>query len=149
MKIALVCTQGGHLTETLQVLEAFEGHAFFFVTHHSARDDDLRKIAPAYFCKGINANPLLFLLTIPWALKVILRERPQVIFSPGAEIALPFFFWAKVLRIKTIYLESWCRTEDLSWTGRISFPWVDEFYVQWPQLLAVCGSKAKYCGAVV
>lgn len=149
MKIALVCTQGGHLTEALQILDAFEGHVIFFATHHSARDDDLRKIAPVHFCKGINANPVLFLLTFPWAIKVIMRERPQVIFSPGAEIALPFFFWGKLLRIKTIYLESWCRVNDLSVAGRISYPFVDAFYVQWPQLLRVCGPKAKYFGSVV
>ncbi|MEN6409609.1 MAG: PssD/Cps14F family polysaccharide biosynthesis glycosyltransferase [Anaerolineaceae bacterium] len=149
MKIALVCTQGGHLTETLQVLDAFEGHDIFFATHHSSRDGDFQNLAPAYFCKGINANLIQFLLTFPWALRVIIREKPDVIFSPGAEIALPFFFWAKFLRIKTIYLESWCRISDLSWTGKIAYRMVDAFYVQWPQLLEICGPKAKYLGAVV
>jgi len=149
MKIALVCTQGGHLTETLQLLDAFEGHYLFFVTHHSPRDSDVRKIAPTYFSKGINANPIRFLLAFPWSLGIIIRERPDVIFSLGAEIALPFFFWGKVLRIKTIYLESWCRTHNLSLTGKLSYPFVDAFFVQWPQLLEACGSKAKYIGAVV
>ena len=141
MKVALVCTQGGHLTETLQLLDAFEGHDFFFVTHHSSRDGDIRKIAPAYFSKSINANPILFLLTFPWALGVIIQERPEIIFSTGAEIALPFYFWGKLLRIKTIYLESWCRINDISLTGRISYLFVDAFYVQWPQLLEICGAK--------
>lgn len=149
MKIAVVCTQGGHLTETLQVLDAFEGHDIFFATHHSSRDGDFKNIAPAYFCKGINGNPIQFFLTFPWALNVIIREKPDVIFSSGAEIALPFFFWAKFFRIKTIYLESWCRITDLSWTGRIAYPMVDAFYVQWSQLLEICGPKAKYLGAVV
>jgi UDP-N-acetylglucosamine:LPS N-acetylglucosamine transferase len=149
MKVALVCTQGGHLTETLQVLEAFKGHEYFFATHHSPRDGDLQKIAPAYFSKGINANPIIFLLSFPWALSVIIREKPDVIFSLGAEIALPFFFWGKILRIKTIYLESWCRINTLSLTGKISYPFVDAFYVQWPQMLEVCGPKARYLGAVI
>ncbi|HEY3312577.1 MAG TPA: PssD/Cps14F family polysaccharide biosynthesis glycosyltransferase [Anaerolineales bacterium] len=149
MKIALVCTQGGHLTETLQLIDAFKGHEIFFATHHSPRDGDFRDIAPAYFSKGINSNPIIFLFTFPWAMWVIIREKPDVIFSIGAEIALPFFFWGKLFGIKTIYLESWCRTDSLSMTGRISYPFVDAFYVQWPQLLEVCGPKAKYFGAVV
>ena len=149
MKIALVCTQGGHLTETLQVLDAFEGHEIFFVTHYSTRDDEVRAIAPAYFCANIGERPLVFLRTILWALRLLLRERPQVIFSTGSEIALPFFFWGRLLGIKTIFLESWCRVEGLSRTGKLAYPLVDEFWVQWPQLLQVCGSKARYFGGVI
>jgi UDP-N-acetylglucosamine:LPS N-acetylglucosamine transferase len=149
MKVALVCTQGGHLTETLQVLEAFAGNDVFFVTHRSPRDEDVRRLGRAYFFWGINANPFLFALSFLWALNVVLRERPQVIFSPGAEIALPFFVWGKLLGAKTIYMESWCRIDDLSLTGRLAYPIVDAFYVQWPQLLKHCGPKARYLGAVV
>jgi UDP-N-acetylglucosamine:LPS N-acetylglucosamine transferase len=149
MKIALVCTHGGHLTETLQILDAFDGHEIFFATHHSARDDDVRKIAPAYFSKSINANPILFLMAFPWAFGVLLREKPDVIFSLGAEIALPFFFWGKVFRKKTIYLESWCRISTLSRAGKIAYPYVDVFLVQWPELLDFCGDKAQYWGAVI
>ncbi len=29
MKIALVCAPGGHLTQMLFIIEAFEGHDFF------------------------------------------------------------------------------------------------------------------------
>jgi beta-1,4-N-acetylglucosaminyltransferase len=149
MKIAIVCTQGGHLTEALQVIDAFEGHDIFFVTHHSSRDDDLEKIAKAFFCKGINANPIRLLLTFPWAFRIITKEKPDLIFSPGAEISLPFFFWGILFKIKTIYLESWCRVNNLSWTGKLVYPFVDAFYVQWPQLLEICGPKARYFGAVV
>jgi len=41
MKIALVCLHGGHLTETLELLEAFREHEIFFATLHSARDEDV------------------------------------------------------------------------------------------------------------
>lgn len=149
MKIALVCTQGGHLTETLQVLDAFKGHEFFFVTHYSARDEELLAIAPTFFCDNIGERPLVFLHTMVWALRLLLRECPQVIFSTGSEIALPFFFWGRLLGIKTIFLESWCRVSGLSRTGRLAYPLVDEFWVQWPQLLQKCGAKARYFGGVL
>jgi UDP-N-acetylglucosamine:LPS N-acetylglucosamine transferase len=149
VKVALVCTQGGHLTETLQVLDAFAGCELFFVTHFSARDEELRTIAPAYFCPNIGQRPLVFIRTFVWALRLLLREQPQVIFSTGSEIALPFFFWGRLLGIKTIFLESWCRVEHLSRTGRLAYPLVDEFWVQWPQLLQACGSKARYFGGVI
>ncbi|HTX90128.1 MAG TPA: PssD/Cps14F family polysaccharide biosynthesis glycosyltransferase [Anaerolineales bacterium] len=149
MKIALVCTHGGHLTETLQVLEAFDGHEIFFVTHTSARDEEIRKIAPAYFSRNIGERWYLLPRAFFEARRILRRERPQVIFSTGAEIALPFFFWGKLYKIKTIFLESWCRVEGPSRTGRLVYPLADEFWVQWPQLAQICGPKAKYNGAVI
>ena len=148
MKICLVCSHGGHYTETLQILEAFEGYEIFFATYHSAREVEVRSLAPAYFTNNIGTNPWRMLLAFYWALKILLCERPDVILSLGAEIAIPFFYLGKLLRIRTIFIESWCRVENLSKTGQLVYPIADVFLVQWPQLLQVCGRKAKYMGAV-
>lgn len=149
MKVALVCTQGGHLTETLQLLDAFTEHQFFFVTHHSPRDNDLLAISPVYFTISVEAHPLRLLYSFIEAIPVLLREKPQVILSMGAEIAIPYIFWGKLFGMKLIFIESWCRVNNLSRTGKIVYPIVDEFWVQWPQLLAACGHKARYMGAVI
>ena len=149
MKIALVCTHGGHLTETLQLLDAFEDHEVFFATHHSARDDGLQSIAPAYFSKSIGERPIRIIFTIFWALYLIMLEKPDVILSMGAEIALPFFFWGRLLSIKTFFVESWCRVESRSRTGRIAYWLVDEFWVQWESLLPLYGSKAQFYGQII
>jgi UDP-N-acetylglucosamine:LPS N-acetylglucosamine transferase len=149
MKIALVCTHGGHLTQTLLLLDAFQGHEFFFATHHSVRDDHVLKIAPTYFSDNIGERPIRLFSSLFWALNIILNEQPDVILSLGAEIALPFFFWGKLFRIKSIYIESWSRVNNLSRTGRIAYYLVDVFWVQWPQLLKVCGPKARYMGALI
>ena len=149
MKICLVSSAGGHLTETMQLLDAFKGHEIFFVTWHSSREEDVTAMGRAYFTQPFGTNPLRLLLAVPWALQILLRERPNVILSLGAEIALPFFYLSKLLGIKTIFVESWCRIEDLSKTGRLVYPVADVFLVQWPQLLKVCGDKARYKGAVI
>ncbi len=148
MKIALVCTHGGHLTETLQVLSAFAGNDIFFVTHFSARNDEINSIAPAYYCLNIGERKLLFIKTFIWGLSILLKERPDVIFSTGSEIALPFFFWGKILGIKTLFLESWCRVIKPSRTGKLIYYLSDEFWVQWPSLLKSYGSKATFHGSV-
>jgi UDP-N-acetylglucosamine:LPS N-acetylglucosamine transferase len=84
-----------------------------------------------------------------WAARILLRERPDVLISLGAEIAIPFFYLAKLFNIKTLFIESWCRISTLSKTGKLLYPIADEFWVQWPQLLSVAGPKAHYKGAVV
>ncbi len=149
MKIALVCSHGGHLTETMELLPAFAGHEIFFVTYHGARDREVESLARAYFTQNIGTSVWRMGMACFWAARIIGRERPDVIVSLGAEIAIPFFYLAKLLRIKTIFVESWCRVENLSQTGKLVYPVADQFFVQWPQLLRACGKKARYEGAVI
>ena len=149
MKIGLVCSHGGHLTETLQILDAFQGHEIFFATYHSAREDEVRLIARAFFIENIGTSLLRMLKASFWALYILWKERPQVIVSLGSEIAIPFFYLAKLFRIKTIFIESWCRVENLSKTGRLVYPVADQFWVQWHQLLKACGPKARFQGAIL
>ena len=137
------------MTETLQLLDAFEGHEIFFATYHSARDEDVEAISQVYFTENIGMSPLRMIQSTYWAINILRRERPDVIVSLGAEIALPFIYLGRLMGIKTIFIESWCRVMDLSKTGRLVYPVVDSFWVQWPQLLKACGSKAQYHGAVI
>jgi beta-1,4-N-acetylglucosaminyltransferase len=149
MKLCLVCSHGGHLTETLQIMDAFNGHDIFFATYHSSRETAVRAISRAYFTQNIGMNPWRMAQAFAWAAATLRKEKPDVIISLGAEIALPFMVWGWLLGIKTIFIESWCRTEDLSLTGRLVMPIVDCFWVQWPQLLRVCDAKVAYKGAVI
>jgi beta-1,4-N-acetylglucosaminyltransferase len=149
MKICLVCSHGGHFTETMQIMDAFAGHTIFFATYHSAREAEVSRLAPSYFTDNIGTSLWRMFRSIFWALKILLHERPDVILSLGAEIAIPFFYLGKLLGIRTIFIESWCRVEDLSKTARLVYPVADVFLVQWPQLLKVCGPKARYEGAVI
>jgi len=148
MKICLVCSHGGHMTEMMQVLDAFEKHEKILATYHSKREIKISGVSNVYLTENIGASVPRMLAAFGWALTILLRERPDVIVSMGSEIALPFFYCAWLFRIKTIFIESWCRVDNLSQTGRLVYPVATEFWVQWPQLLDSCGSKAEYKGAV-
>ena len=149
MKVCLVTSSGGHLTETLQILDAFPEDDIFFVTWCGSREADVSAIAPAYFIEPFGTSPVRLLRATPRVLKILLQEKPDVIVSLGAEIALPFFYLGKLMGIKTIFIESWCRIDGLSKTGRLVYPIADAFFVQWPQLVDSCGKKARYEGAVI
>lgn len=133
----------------LQLIEAYTEYNIFFVTFHSGRDNDVERIAPAYFTKNIGTNIPRNIAYIFWSLLILYREKPDVILTTGAHIALPFLYWAKILDIKTIFIESWCRINELSLSGRLAYPVANVFLVQWPQLLEACGSKARFLGAVI
>lgn len=68
-----------------------------------------------------------FLIGIPTILKILLKEKTDIVISTGAEIAISVFYVAKLLRIKTIFIESWCRVNKPSITGKIVYPIADVF----------------------
>ena len=147
MKIALVCSHGGHLTQMFYLMEAFNGTETFFITYDSVRTRVLKY--RKYLLKNIGTNPIRMFISFFKMLGIFLKEKPKIVISIGSEIAIPAFYIAKLLRIKTIFIESWCRVKNLSVTGKIVYPVSDLFLVQWSQLLQKYGKKAKYVGAVV
>jgi len=147
MKLALVCSHGGHLTELMYLLDAFEGHETFFITYNNFRTEHLKQ--RKYLLENIGTNPLKMLKSFFKIGKILFKEKPDVIISTGSEIAIPAFMIAKMTGIRTIFIESWCRVRTKSGTGKIVYPLSDLFLVQWPELLEVYGKKAKYSGAVI
>ena len=147
MKIALVCSHGGHLTELLYLMDAFKEHEIFFITYDNFRTRELKY--EKYLLENIGTSPLKMTKAFFQMFKILITEKPEMIISTGSEIAIPAFIIAKILRIRTIFIESWCRIKTKSGTGKIVYPLSDMFLVQWPELLELYGDKAEYVGAVI
>ena len=148
MKVALVCSHGGHLTEMLSLIEAFEGIEFFFITYDSQRTQSLPY--EKYLIKNIGTNPLKLGFSFIQILFIFLRERPKIVVSTGSEIAIPAFFLGKfIFNCKNVFIESWCRVTSTSVSGRIVYPMSDIFLVQWEQLLTIYGKKAQCFGGII
>lgn len=147
MKIALVCSQGGHLTEMLLLMEAFEDQDVFFITYKDPTTSQLKY--KKYLVKNIGTNLWRMIEVFFQVIMILRKEKPGLIVSTGAEIAIPVFLSAKLLGIKTVYIESWCRVKTKSATGRILYHFSNIFLVQWKELLKVYGEKARFEGAVV
>lgn len=146
MKICLTCSHGGHLTEILQLMDAFQGHEIFFITYEGTRSNELQK---KYTLKNLGKNPLRFIFSVPKVFIILYNEKPDIVISTGSEIAIPVFYTAKLFRIKTIFIESLCRVEEPSLSGKIVYPASDVFLVQWKQLLSKFGKKAQFWGNVL
>jgi UDP-N-acetylglucosamine:LPS N-acetylglucosamine transferase len=146
MKIALVCSHGGHFTEMLHLMDAFQGHEIFFITYESSRSTEMsyRK----YLLKDIGNHPIRLLLSIPKILRILTKERVDVIVSTGSEIAIPIIFIGKILGCNTIFIESLCRVKGLSPTGKIVYRFTDLFLVQWEEL-SNKHNKLEYWGSIL
>ena len=53
------------------------------------------------------------------AWRVLRRERPAVVVSSGAAVAVPFFVLARLLRVPTVYVEVFDRIDSRTLTGRL------------------------------
>lgn len=147
LKIALVSSHGGHLTEVLALKEVFDRHETFFITYEGTTPSELK---PAYTIGRYFKNPFSFVAVWFRLISIFRKEKPDLIFSTGAEIAFPVFYVAKFLfGCKLIYLECSAQVTTPSLTGRIVYPITDLFLVQWEALLKHYGANAQYRGGLI
>ncbi|MCJ7681307.1 MAG: UDP-N-acetylglucosamine transferase subunit ALG14 [Candidatus Aminicenantes bacterium] len=134
MKIGLVCYSGGHLYQ-LHILEEFWGkHDRFWVTFNTADALSLLKDERTYWAyhpATRNIRNLIRNSFLAW--KILRRERPDVIVSTGAAVAVPFFYLAKLFRVKTVFIEVYDRIDRPTLTGRLVYPVANAFVIQWPE----------------
>ena len=106
MKFCLVSSAGGHFFQLMQLNEVWSKEERFFVTFDKIDVNSLIKDEKKYYAFYPESRNIInafrnFLL----ALKILLKEKPDVMISTGAAIAVPFFIVTKFLKIKTIYIE--------------------------------------------
>ena len=149
-EICFVSSSGGHWEELMCLKTISERNDSFFVTEEGgqAQDSDITDI---YTLPQINRNEkkfvIHFLKLILSALKIINKERPNVVITTGALIAFPFCVFVKLRGGKVIYIESFARVYNSSLTGKIIYKFADLFLVQWESMLEVY-PKAKYVGGI-
>jgi beta-1,4-N-acetylglucosaminyltransferase len=149
MKLCLVCSAGGHLLELCQLKSVWSRHERFWVTFDYEDTRCLLKGEKRYKAfYPTNRNIKNLLRNFFLAIRVLSKEKPDVIISTGAGVSVPFFYLAKLMRIKTIYIESLARVNDLSLSGKLVYRVTSEFIVQWKELTTKF-PRTKYGGQVL
>lgn len=150
MKACFIASSGGHWEELMCLKAIADEHDTVYITEDGgqARDSSLENL---YRLPQINRRqkdfPWRFLKLMFAAGKIMLRERPDFIVTTGALISFPFCVYAKLMKAKVIYIETFARVNDRSLTGRLVYPIADLFLVQWESLLELY-PKAKYVGGI-
>jgi UDP-N-acetylglucosamine:LPS N-acetylglucosamine transferase len=146
-KIGLICSPGGHFVEMLQLWQAFEGYSVFLLTYKEKATLNRKN---TYYLTNIVRSPFYLIAGLIKIFFILLKERPDILFSTGSEIAIPSFYFGKFLfRTKLVYLECSAQVYQSSLTGRWVYPVTDLFLVQWEPLLNQYGPKAKYVGGLI
>ncbi len=148
MKIAIAASAGGHLTEVLQVSQAWTRHSRFFVSDARENAKALAEKERVFFVEVPRRNPFKLLKNIFQSLKIAFDEKPDIVISTGADVAVPFCLWAKLFGAKIVFVESLARIREPSLSGKIMYMFADLFLVQWKENLEFF-PNAEFHGAVV
>lgn len=148
MKIGLVGSSGGHLTHLYMLKPTWEQYDRFWVTFDKEDAKSMLKnerMYPCYYPTNRNLKNLIKNTYVAW--KVLRKEKPDVLISSGAAVAVPFFYLGKIMGKKLIYIEVFDRVDKPTLTGKLVYPIVDDFIVQWEEQLKVY-PKAKNFGSI-
>lgn len=138
MKVCLVGSSGGHLTHLYLLKPFWKDKERFWVTFDK---EDARsvlqgeKMYPCHYPTNRNLKNLIKNTIL--AIKVLRKERPDVIISSGAAVAVPFFYLGKLFGAKTVYIEVFDRIDAPTLTGKLVYPVTDTFVVQWEEMKKV------------
>lgn len=148
LKVCLVGSSGGHLTHLYMLKPFWERRDRFWVTFDKADARSLlegEKFYPLYFPSNRSIKALI--INAWYALKILTKERPDLIISSGAAGAVPFFWLGKLFGAKTIYIEVFDRIDASTLTGKICYPVTDRFIVEWEEMKEVY-PKAVNLGSI-
>ena len=134
MKLLLVSSSGGHLTQLMSLRPWWEQHDRLWVT---ADLPDTRSLLAGERVLSSNSpttrNLPNMVRNFRLANNIIKTERPDVIISTGAGIAPPFFLMAKLRGVRTVFLEVYDRLDSTTMAGRLCYPMSDRFLLQWDE----------------
>lgn len=170
-KTMIVLGSGGHTTEMLCIVKQLNKSKYWpriylsatsdttsdnkihEIEHNKQNDYEIHKIYRSRtvhqsYTTSIFTTMYSVLTTIP----LMLRIRPQLILTNGPGTCVPICFVAFLFKLlcinndcRIVFVESYCRVQTLSLTGKILLWITDLFVVQWKHLIRY-SSKVRYFG---
>lgn len=132
--VALVGSSGGHLAHLLALRPFWEQHDRFWVTFRTPDAISQLSGERVYWCHHPTNRNVRNLLRNSWlALRILVRERPRLIVSSGAAVAVPFFWLGRMLGSRCVFIEVIDRIDSPTLTGRLVRPVASEILLQWPE----------------
>ena len=133
MKVCIVSSCGGHLTEVRRLKSKYGLYDHFYVLNDKAiLPQDMK--GKTYFITH-SERDWRFFINLFEALRILWRERPDVILSTGAGPVVPFAIIGRFFfRVRVIFIETITQVDTPSLSGRIMYRLAHRFFYQWKTL---------------
>ena len=133
-RVLLVGSSGGHLAQLISLRPWWQERERHWVTFPTADALDLlagEDVTWAHYPTTRNLPNLVRNLLL--AIRLLPRLRPDLVVSTGAGAAVPFFLIARLMRIRTAYIEVFDRMDGLTLTARLCRPFTTLLCAQWEE----------------
>lgn len=145
--VLAVASGGGHWSQLLRLRPAFEGYEMVYastIVSHADRVPGCRFFHIADANRWQRARAAMCALQVA---ALVVRVRPDVAISTGALPGFFLMFFGRLLRRKTVWLDSVANADELSMSGAHAGRFADVWLTQW-QHLALPGGPT-YAGSVL
>jgi len=153
-KIILICSNGGHLAQILELQELFVKYDYLLVTEEAPSTLPLKEKYNIQFLKARSKGKkrnLNFLSTIIFnffiSIKLLIKHYPKAIITTGSHTAIPMCFLGKLVGVKIVWILSFARVDSKAFSADIVYPFADKFIVQWPEAQKYY-KKSIYLGGI-
>lgn len=143
-KVLFASSAGGHLAELMQLSDMFKEYKFSILTEKTDTTLNLKKIygSKVYYVLHSSRKPLIkflikLLINTIKSIFILLKVKPNVIITTGANSIVPICYIAKIFGCKIIYIESFARVKSISLSGKFLKKIADLFLVQHEELLNI------------
>jgi beta-1,4-N-acetylglucosaminyltransferase len=145
--LLIVCSSGGHLLQMLEMHDAWEPFERLWVTFDKSDTRSLLRDERVIHAFGPTNRSIPNLLrNLRLAARLLRDERPSVILTTGAGVAVPFAWIGRLMGIRTIYVESVTRIDELSLSARLIAPVATQVFAQWPELADPSAGRIRFAG---
>lgn len=134
LHLLLIGSSGGHLAQLVALEPWSRGHHRRWVSFDTPDAISVLQGEDVIWAHHPTTRHLPNLLRntrLAW--RILRGERPDVLVSTGAGVAVPFFVLARLMGIPTVYLEVYDRLDTPTLTGRLCRPFTDRMLVQWQE----------------
>lgn len=137
------------MSQLLKLTDSWSGYEAVYITTTDVVRNKVRKLSRVYVVGECNhQSPIRVIKVLLRCIKIVYRERPDVVISTGAAAGCITCFLGKLMGAKIIWVDSITNVERISLSGRMVMYIADLFLVQWPEL-AEQYSNVEYVGAVI
>lgn len=132
--------------QLMRVVPAFDAFECTFVSTNADNGEELGGAEFHVVREASQSRPLECLRLGCQMLRIVLRQRPAVVFSTGAAPGCFAILAGRLIGARTIWLDSIANTEKLSLSGRLIQRVAGLCLTQWPGLVR---SGVEYAGDVL
>lgn len=137
-KVCLIASAGGHLEQIRQLKEVINKYETYYVVPKIKATEKMSE--KKYLVDDmLRTNKIKFMIRFLkmcfQQLFIFIKEKPDVILTTGAGVAIPTCVIGKLCGKKIIYIESFARINSPNKTGLLIYKFADLFIVQWESLL--------------